>query len=169
MYGTPPPPGVSRSSTRSSTSTYSTPLACRVSDATQQGPRTPAPAPDDVQAAVRNLLLSTRDMPGILAQWARGAVSEADVSDVYVQIGTDFNAAVQAFAYHRIDLSDIHSVPAELRAVLEQCLAEDPSPALLATYMPGVRAALVKLLRGLQARQEAWRRARAAGVTYDHR
>jgi hypothetical protein len=54
-------------------------------------------------------------------------------------------------------LSDIHSVPQELREVLEQCLAEDPSPRALAIYMPDLRKVLFKLLKGLQMRQEAWR------------
>lgn len=48
-------------------------------------------------------------------------------------------------------------MPTELRTVLEQCLAEDPSPRVLAMFMPEVRQVLFKLLRGLQAKQEAWR------------
>lgn len=53
--------------------------------------------------------------------------------------------------------SDIHSVPTELRAVLEQCLAEDPTPETLAIFMPDVRRVLFKLLRGLQSKQEVWK------------
>ncbi|KAJ7270617.1 hypothetical protein B0H12DRAFT_1093117 [Mycena haematopus] len=113
--------------------------------------------PGDVSSAVRNLLLSTKQLQKILTQWSLGQVSETQVSDVYVQVGTDFNAAIQAFAYHRIEINEIHSVPQELRTVLEQCLAEDPSPQVLAMFMPEVRQVLVKLLRGLQSRQEAWR------------
>lgn len=60
--------------------------------------------PGDVSTAVRNLLLSTKQLQKALTQWSRGEVSETYVSDVYVQIGTDFNTAIQAFAYHRIDL-----------------------------------------------------------------
>lgn len=64
--------------------------------------------------------------------------------------------------------SDIHSIPKDLRLVLEQCLGEDPSPAILEIYMPQVRQVLYKLLKGLQARQDAWR---AAGgrVPFDTR
>ncbi|KAJ7800819.1 hypothetical protein B0H14DRAFT_2812994 [Mycena olivaceomarginata] len=113
--------------------------------------------PGDVSTAVRNLLLSTKELQKILTEWSVGRVSETQVSDVYVQIGTDFNTAIQAFAYHRIEMSEIHSVPTELRTVLEQCLAEDPSPRVLAMFMPEVRQVLFKLLRGLQAKQEAWR------------
>ncbi|KAJ7042988.1 hypothetical protein C8F04DRAFT_1075630 [Mycena alexandri] len=121
----------------------------------------------DVPTAVRNLLLSTKDLTKTLTQWSVGQVSETQVSDVYVQIGTDFNAAIQAFANWRIDLSDIHSVPKDLRTVLEQCLAEDPSPEVLAMFMPEVRQIIVRLLRGLQSKQEAWRTRR--GAPYDSR
>ncbi|KAF7297378.1 Bud site selection protein 6 [Mycena indigotica] len=120
------------------------------------------PATSNVPAAVRNLLTSTKQLPSILSRWARGEASETDVSNVYVRVGTDFNAAVQAFAIHSIDLSDLHSIPSELRTVLEQCLAEDPSPEILAMFAPDLRAVIVKLLRGLQAKQDAWKRAKAS-------
>jgi hypothetical protein len=58
-------------------------------------------------------------------------------------------------------------VPAELRAVLEQCLAEDPTPEALAAFMPEVRQVILKLLRGLQARQAAWKA--KGGAAYDYR
>ncbi|KAF7307913.1 Bud site selection protein 6 [Mycena kentingensis (nom. inval.)] len=119
----------------------------------------------DVGACVRSLLLSTKQLPDALAQWARGELTEEDVSDVYVRVGSDFNATVQAFAVHRVDLSDLHSVPNDLRAILEQTLAEDPSPAVLAASIPQLRAVLSRLLRGLQAKRSAWQRAKAsAGV-----
>jgi hypothetical protein len=133
-------------------------------------------APGDVSSAVRNLLLSTKQLQDALTQWSNGLATETQVSDVYVQIGTQFNTTIHAFAYHKIDLryashtqqlsfsatynpppSDIHSIPKELRSVLEQCLAEDPSPQTLSVFMPEVRQILYKLLRGLQVRQDAWR------------
>lgn len=63
--------------------------------------------------------------------------------------------------------SEIHSVPKDLRTVLEQCLAEDPSPEVLAMFMPEVRQVLFKLLKGLQSKQEAWRA--KGGAPYDFR
>ncbi|KAK7055435.1 Bud site selection protein 6 [Favolaschia claudopus] len=122
--------------------------------------------PGDVSSAVRTLLVSTKDLQKILIQWSLGQVSETDVSDVYVQIGTDFNATIQAFAYHRIEMSEIHSIPQDLRGVLEQCLAEDPSPEVLAIFMPEIREVIFKLLRGLQSKQHAWksRASRGRGV-----
>ncbi|KAE9405303.1 hypothetical protein BT96DRAFT_812434 [Gymnopus androsaceus JB14] len=113
--------------------------------------------PGDVPSTVRNLLLSMKQLQDTLKHWSVNQATEAQVSDVYVQIGTDFNATVNAFAYHKIDLSDIYSIPKDLRTVLEQCLAEDPSPQVLAVFMPQVRQVLYRLLRGLQARQDAWR------------
>lgn len=32
-------------------------------------------------------------------------MTETEVSDVYVTVGTDFNNVIRAFAYHRIDLT----------------------------------------------------------------
>lgn len=61
-------------------------------------------AQGDVPSAVRNLLLSMKQLQDILKYWSVGQATEAQVSDVYVQIGTDFNATVNAFTYHKIDL-----------------------------------------------------------------
>ncbi|KAK0203196.1 hypothetical protein DFS33DRAFT_1262348 [Desarmillaria ectypa] len=113
--------------------------------------------PGDVPAAVHALLLSTKQLQESLRLWSINQATETQVSDIYVQIGTQFNTTVHAFAYHKIDLSDIHSIPTDLRTVLEQCLAEDPSPQALAMYMPEVRRVLYKLLKGLQAKQDAWK------------
>jgi hypothetical protein len=43
-----------------------------------------------------------------------------------------------------------------MRTVLEQCLAEDPTPETLAQFMPQLKAVLIKLLRGLKTRQDTW-------------
>lgn len=60
--------------------------------------------PGDVPTAVRNLLLSTKQLQEVLQQWSVGGASESQVSNVYVKTGTDFNAAMHAFAHHKIDL-----------------------------------------------------------------
>ncbi|KAJ3522501.1 hypothetical protein NMY22_g11863 [Coprinellus aureogranulatus] len=115
------------------------------------------PMQGDVPTAVHNLLASTKRLQSILEEWSQGQADEKEVSDVYVQIGTELNVVITAFAYHQIDLSDIHStVPQEMRDVLERCLAEDPSPQTLARYMPELKTILIKLLRGLHNRQETW-------------
>jgi len=113
----------------------------------------------DVPTAVSKLLFSTKRLQDVLKQWSTEKASDGEVSDVYVQIGHDFNAVIAAFAHYSIDLSDLHTVPAELRVVLESCLAEDPSPEQVESCMPNLRKVLYKLLKGLQARQEPWRAA----------
>ncbi|KAF9525928.1 hypothetical protein CPB83DRAFT_885223 [Crepidotus variabilis] len=115
--------------------------------------------PSDVSTAVRKLLSSTRRLQEILKLWSTERATESDVSDVYVQIGHEFNATINAFAHYGIELANIHSIPGELRAVLEGCLAEDPSPQVMETFQPELRKVLYKLLKGLQARQDSWRAA----------
>lgn len=58
----------------------------------------------DVPGSVRNLLLSTKRLQELLKQWSVGQATEGQVSDVYVQIGTEFNTTIRAFACYRIDL-----------------------------------------------------------------
>ncbi|KAH6906355.1 hypothetical protein BKA70DRAFT_406614 [Coprinopsis sp. MPI-PUGE-AT-0042] len=117
----------------------------------------PAIVQGDVPTSVHNLLASTKRLQSVLKDWSHSRASVSEVSDVYVQIGTEFNTVIHAFAYHQIDLSDIHSIPQEMRSTLEVCLAEDPSPEILQRYMPELRDTLVKLLKGLQTRQDAWK------------
>jgi hypothetical protein len=57
--------------------------------------------------------------------------------------------------------SDLHSIPRDLRELLEQCLSEDPSPHILSQFMPEIRRILYSLLEGLKGKQPVWR---AAGV-----
>ncbi|KAG6918165.1 hypothetical protein DXG01_016150 [Tephrocybe rancida] len=116
-------------------------------------------AQGDVSGSVRTLLLAAKRLQELLKQWSISRATDTQVSDAYVQFGTDFNATITAFAYHKIDLSDIHSVPGDLRVSLEQCLSNDPSPAVLELHMPEVRRALYKLYEGIQARKDAWRAA----------
>jgi hypothetical protein len=54
-------------------------------------------------------------------------------------------------------ISDIHSIPKDLRDVLERCLGEDASTEVLAMYLPEVRLVLCRLLQGLQSKQHAWK------------
>ncbi|KJA18071.1 hypothetical protein HYPSUDRAFT_45654 [Hypholoma sublateritium FD-334 SS-4] len=110
----------------------------------------------NVPRAVHSLLSSTKRLQEVLRLWSTEKATESDVSDLYVQIGHEFNATITAFSQHRIDLTDILEIPNELRTVLEQCLSEDPSPEVLTAFMPDLRKVIFKLLRGLQSRQEQW-------------
>ncbi|KAJ1306786.1 hypothetical protein OPQ81_007772 [Rhizoctonia solani] len=164
MSGAPPPPGPrqqsmnypapheyeqqtapphSRSSTRSSTR----PSSIRSGSM-------PVPA---VQTAVTRLLVATKQLLESLTNWSKGTMSESDVSDVYVQMGNDFNSAVAAFQASGIDMSDLMSVPDDLRAVLEQALAEEATPENLDVYLPEVRAIIKNLLHGLRAKQHDYK------------
>ena len=140
-----------------STYAYSPSSTSRHSSSSSNSYSPPATTQGDVPASVHNLLASTKRLQSILKDWSLSRASVTDVSDVYVQIGTEFNTVIHAFAYHQIDLSDIHSIPQEMRSTLEQCLAEEPSPEVLQRFMPELRDTLVKLLKGLQTRQDAWK------------
>jgi Actin interacting protein 3 len=110
-------------------------------------------------------------------------MDEEGVSNVYVQLGNDFNEAVAAFSAFNIDMMyvlnprtfflftqsdalhrELLSVPDDLRNVLEQCLAEDATPDNLDLYLPNVRQIITNLLQGLRGKQSIYRR-----IVSDHR
>ncbi|CAL1715515.1 unnamed protein product [Somion occarium] len=93
-----------------------------------------------------------------LTQWSKQQATETHVSDVYVQLGNDFNAAVAAFAAFNIDMSELLSVPDDLRGILEQCLAEDATPENLEVFLPEVRKIITNLLQGLRTKQHIYRK-----------
>ncbi|KAH8832388.1 hypothetical protein DL96DRAFT_1581881 [Flagelloscypha sp. PMI_526] len=111
----------------------------------------------DVPTTVKNLLLSTKQLQYTLEEWSIGRADDEEVSNVYVKIGTEFNLVVRAFGMYRIDMSELYPIPTDLREVLEQCLAEDASPQVLALYLPGVKKVFISLLKGLRDRQLMWR------------
>ncbi|KAI0045811.1 hypothetical protein FA95DRAFT_1494993 [Auriscalpium vulgare] len=116
----------------------------------------PQRPPADVPRAVATLLSTTQQLQELLRLWSVGRVSEQHVSDIYVRLGGEFNATVAAFQFYGIDLSDLYSTPQDLRAVLEACLSEDPSPQVLAAYTPRVREIIYNLLQGLKKKQPAY-------------
>ncbi|KAK0447364.1 uncharacterized protein EV420DRAFT_1276083, partial [Desarmillaria tabescens] len=111
-----------------------------------------------VESAMTRLLMSIKMLLEALTQWSLLEVDETHVSDVYVQLGNDFNAAVAAFAAFNIDMNELLSVPDDLRTVLEQCLAEDPTSGNLEIYLPTVRQIITQLLQGLRGKQSTYRR-----------
>lgn len=50
------------------------------------------------------LLVSIKQLLESLTKWSQQQMSEEDVSDVYVRLGNDFNAAVAAFASYNIEM-----------------------------------------------------------------
>lgn len=59
----------------------------------------------NVQETVAALLETTKHLQDCLRRWSIGKVSDELVSDVYVDVGTKFNATVTAFMSIGIDLS----------------------------------------------------------------
>ena len=51
------------------------------------------------------LLVSIKALLETLSGWGKQEKTGLDVSDVYVRLGNDFNAAVAAFASVRIDMT----------------------------------------------------------------
>lgn len=58
-----------------------------------------------VESAVTRLLVSIKQLLEALTNWSNEKATETEVSDVYVRLGNDFNAAVAAFASYHIDMS----------------------------------------------------------------
>ncbi|KAJ7720582.1 bud site selection protein 6 [Mycena maculata] len=111
-----------------------------------------------VESAVTRLLVAIKQLLEALTQWSLLKIDENNVSDVYVRLGNDFNAAVAAFAAFNIDMAELMTVPDDLRNVLEQCLAEDATPENLELYLPTVRQIITNLLQGLRGKQSIYRR-----------
>ncbi|KAF5332915.1 hypothetical protein D9757_015244, partial [Collybiopsis confluens] len=117
-----------------------------------------------VESAVTRLLVSIKQLLEGLTKWSKIECDENHVSDVYVRLGNDFNAAVAAFGAFNIDMSEMMSVPDDLRGVLESCLAEDATPENLELYLPTVRQIITGLLQGLRNKQSTYRR-----IVSDHK
>ncbi|KAH9918822.1 hypothetical protein B0H21DRAFT_702325, partial [Amylocystis lapponica] len=126
-------------------------------------PRTTTASPA-VESAVTRLLVSIKQLLEALALWSKQEMSELQVSDVYVRLGNDFNAAVAAFTSFNIDMSELLAVPDELRRVLENCLSEDATAENLEIFLPDVRKIITNLLQGLRGKQTIYRR-----IVADHR
>ncbi|KAF7356640.1 AIP3 domain-containing protein [Mycena venus] len=140
-----------RETNQSSSSTHST------SGRSERGGSRSASHPA-VESAVTRLLVAIKQLLEALTQWSLLKIDETNVSDVYVRLGNDFNAAVAAFAAFNIDMTELMSVPDDLRNVLEQCLAEDATPDNLELYLPTVRQIITNLLQGLRGKQSIYRR-----------
>ncbi|EKM50283.1 uncharacterized protein PHACADRAFT_214003 [Phanerochaete carnosa HHB-10118-sp] len=141
----------SRRDTQSSSSTNSGVGSSR-SERTSRTQASPA-----IESAVTRLLVSIKALLETLTLWATLKKTEQDVSDVYVRLGNDFNAAVAAFASYNIDMTELALVPDELRHVLELCLSEEANQQTLDQYLPDVRKIITRLLQGLRSKQSIYR------------
>lgn len=68
----------------------------------------PSPPPSttssDVPTAVSTLLGLTKQLQEVLRLWSKRQVNEGQVSDAFVLVGMQFNATVNAFSRHHIDM-----------------------------------------------------------------
>ncbi|CDO69790.1 hypothetical protein BN946_scf184766.g35 [Trametes cinnabarina] len=110
----------------------------------------------EVQRAVSRLLSLTKQLQEVINLWAHGSAGEAEVSDAFVLVGSQFDSTVHAFWRVGVDVSDLFHIPLSLRSLLEGMLAEKPSPDVLAHYSPRIRKILVDLLQGLQRKQSPY-------------
>ncbi|KAJ7606183.1 actin interacting protein 3-domain-containing protein [Mycena polygramma] len=154
-----PAPGLASSSRRENNQSSSSTASGRSERGSSRSAAHPA-----VESAVTRLLVAIKQLLEALTQWSLLKIDETNVSDVYVRLGNDFNAAVAAFAAFNIDMAELMTVPDDLRNVLEQCLAEDATPDNLELYLPTVRQIITNLLQGLRGKQSIYRR-----IVSDHR
>jgi hypothetical protein len=58
-----------------------------------------------IESTVTKLLVATKQLLESLTRWARGEASEQDVSDIYVNLGNEFNVACRAFLSAGIEVA----------------------------------------------------------------
>ncbi|KAI9819430.1 MAG: Bud site selection protein 6 [Thelocarpon impressellum] len=110
-----------------------------------------------IEKSVTHLLVATKQLLETLTQWSRHNATEAEVSDVYVRLGYEFNIASRAFNAIGVDTADLGNVPDLLRAILEDTLSQEASPPSLDRYLPRIRDIIINLLHGLKRKQQKLR------------
>jgi hypothetical protein len=110
-----------------------------------------------IEKSVTHLLIATKQLLETLTQWSRHTATEGEVSDVYVRLGYEFNIACRAFTVIGVDTADLGPVPELLRAILEETLSQEASPASLDRFLPRIRDIIITLLHGLKRKQQRLR------------
>lgn len=131
-----------------------------------QGPLPPqtsqnAPPLSQIEKSVTHLLVATKQLLETLTQWSRHQATDAQVSDVYVRLGYEFNIACRAFTAINVDTSDLGNVPELLRHILESTLSQEASVESLERYLPRIRDIIITLLHGLKRKQQKLRQKQA--------
>ncbi|KAF1355161.1 actin interacting protein 3-domain-containing protein, partial [Delphinella strobiligena] len=116
-----------------------------------------------IEKSVTHLLVATKQLLETLTQWSRGAVSEGEVSDVYVRLGYEFNIACRAFNSIGVDTGDLGPVPDLLRGILEETLSQEASQSSLDRFLPRIRDIIINLLHGLKKKQQRLRQRATSG------
>jgi hypothetical protein len=114
-----------------------------------------------IEKSVTHLLVATKQLLETLTQWSRGQATDAQVSDVYVRLGYEFNMACRAFTAINVDTSDLGNVPELLRNILEATLSQEASVESLEKYLPRIRDIIINLLHGLKRKQQKLRQKQA--------
>ena len=122
-----------------------------------QGSQTSAPPLSQIEKSVTHLLVATKQLLETLTQWSRHQATDAQVSDVYVRLGYEFNIACRAFTAINVDTSDLGNVPELLRHILESTLSQEASVESLEKYLPRIRDIIINLLHGLKRKQQKLR------------
>ncbi|RDW62692.1 hypothetical protein BP5796_10994 [Coleophoma crateriformis] len=122
----------------------------------QSGPAA-APPLSQIEKSVTHLLVATKQLLETLTQWSRHQATDAQVSDVYVRLGYEFNIACRAFTAINVDTSDLGNVPELLRHILESTLSQEASVESLEKYLPRIRDIIINLLHGLKRKQQKLR------------
>ncbi|RPA91255.1 AIP3-domain-containing protein [Choiromyces venosus 120613-1] len=110
-----------------------------------------------IEKSVTQLLIATKQLLETLTAWSRQQATEAEVSDVYVRLGSEFNLACRAFTAIGVETADLGNVPDALRTILESTLSQDASPQSLDVYLPRIREIIINLLHGLKRKQQKLR------------
>ncbi|KAF5114418.1 hypothetical protein DV495_002275 [Geotrichum candidum] len=58
-----------------------------------------------IESTVTRLLVATKQLLESITQWSHGEATEQDVSDVYVNLGNEFNVACRAFLSSGVDVA----------------------------------------------------------------
>ncbi|RDL39102.1 uncharacterized protein BP5553_03442 [Venustampulla echinocandica] len=116
-----------------------------------------APPLSQIEKSVTHLLVATKQLLETLTQWSRHLATDAQVSDVYVRLGYEFNIACRAFTAINVDTSDLGNVPELLRHILESTLSQEASVESLEKYLPRIRDIIINLLHGLKRKQQKLR------------
>lgn len=101
--------------------------------------------------------MATKQLLETLTQWSRQTATEAEVSDVYVRLGYEFNIACRAFTSIGVETSDLGPVPDLLRTILEETLSQEANPQSLDKFLPRIRDIIINLLHGLKKKQQRLR------------
>jgi hypothetical protein len=116
-----------------------------------------APPLSQIEKSVTHLLVATKQLLETLTQWSRHQATDAQVSDVYVRLGYEFNIACRAFTAINVDTTDLGNVPELLRHILESTLSQEASVESLEKYLPRIRDIIITLLHGLKRKQQKLR------------